>query len=70
LPRDKPITVVSILGDSESTSFAIEIYEFLKSNGFKMHQSGITQAIFSGVPQGLARQDKPDGTVQFTVGVP
>ena len=52
LPRDKEITVVGILGDTESCSFALQIQAFLKNDGF-MVKDGIAESVFAGLPRGL-----------------
>ncbi len=68
LPRDKPITVMAVMGDSEAISLAQEIAAFLKANGFPLTEDGgISQGIFSGPVKGLGVRD--DGkTRTFIVG--
>lgn len=69
LPRDKPITVIAVLGDGEAIQFAQEIHAFMKAQGFTMKEpNGISQSVFSGVVKGLVRQDKPDGGIDFIIG--
>ncbi len=53
LPRDKDLTIMALMGDSEGISLALQIHSFLKSNGFKMKEDGISQGVFSGVTRGL-----------------
>lgn len=53
LPRDKEITVESILGDSESGDLAVQIYNFLKANGFELKEKGISQGVFTPPVHGL-----------------
>jgi hypothetical protein len=66
LPRDKDITVMAILGDTESITFAQQIHSFLKDNGFKLKEpNGISQGVFTGAVHGL--QFNPD-TNTFVVG--
>jgi hypothetical protein len=57
-PRDKMIVVWSIAGDEESHSFAKEIFDFMRSNGFKLFGDGPTGNIFF----------KPLKGVMFTPG--
>lgn len=54
LPRDQEISVTAVLGDAEAADLAVQIYNFLKNNGFKMKGEGINQAIFTQVPHGLS----------------
>jgi hypothetical protein len=54
LPRDKDLTVTSILGDTETSDLAVQIWNFLKSNGFKMKEEGISQSVFVPTPHGLS----------------
>jgi len=71
LPRDKPITVIGLLGDSESVGFATEIHAFLKGNGYNMREpGGISQSVFTPLPKGLIRDDKPDGSIELIIGTP
>lgn len=67
LPRDKPITVLCLMGDAEGFRFAAEIHAFLKANGFKLTENGISQGVFNPPPKGLAINDKGDH-VDFIVG--
>jgi len=69
LSKEKPITVMGILGDSESCMFAEEIYAFLKANGFNMKElGGISQGLFMPTPRGLIVEPEGDGH-KFVVGV-
>lgn len=66
LPRDKDITVMAILGDTESITFAQQIHSFLKNNSFKLKEpSGISQGVFTSPVKGL--QFNPETDV-FIVG--
>ena len=68
VPRDKPITVVAIMGDGESIQFAMEILAYLKANGFKVTQDkNVDQALFTGPVKGQIVEPKGDG-LQFIVG--
>jgi len=53
LPRDKPIEITALLGDGEAISLATDIYAFLKANGFKMADTGISQGVFTGPVNGV-----------------
>jgi hypothetical protein len=67
LPKDKPIVVMAVSGDSEAMNFAQQIHEFMKQNGFKLQENGISQGFFSGPVKGLSVKD--DGpTRTFIVG--
>jgi hypothetical protein len=69
LSREKPITVMGIMGDTESCMFAEEIHAFLKANGFNMKGSGgISQGVFTRTPRGLIVEPEGDG-LKFVVGV-
>jgi hypothetical protein len=67
LPRDKPIIVVAIMGDSESLSFASEIYSFLKDSGFKMARDIVAQAAYVQPVKGLIVEDAGENR-RFIVG--
>ena len=45
LPRDKPVTVVAVMGDQEAFSFASQILNHLRANGYTV--SGVDQAVYS-----------------------
>jgi hypothetical protein len=69
LSKEKPITVMGILGDTESCMFAEEIHAFLKANGFNMREAnGISQGVFTSMPRGLIVEPEGDG-LKFVVGV-
>jgi hypothetical protein len=68
LPRDKPITVIAVMGDSEACLLAEQIHAFLKSNGFPLkEEGGISQGVFMPMPKGLSVNVKDDG-LEFVVG--
>lgn len=51
LPRDKPIDIVAVMGDSEALCLAIEVNAFLRANGFETpHPTNVSQAVFTDVP--------------------
>ncbi|MFZ8310592.1 hypothetical protein ACO1LC_14155, partial [Staphylococcus aureus] len=50
LPRDKPINITTLMGDTESIEFGLQIFKFLKDNGFPNVGDGISQSIFTGAP--------------------
>ena len=54
LPRDQKIAVMYVAGDDESAHLATQIFAFLKANGFKMKEDGISQGVFSPPLHGLA----------------
>ena len=69
MPKDKAITVMSVMGDAEAMQFAYEIHAFMKENGFTMKEpDGISQGVFSGPVKGLQRRDEPNGEITFIVG--
>ncbi|MCU1315946.1 MAG: hypothetical protein JWN63_1268 [Candidatus Acidoferrum typicum] len=67
LPRTKPITVMALMGDNESYRFAAEIHAFLKANGFKLAEDGISQGVLNPPPRGLSINDHGD-RMDFIVG--
>ncbi len=67
LPRDKPITVLAVMGDGEAAEFAVQLHAYLKAAGFQMASGGIAQSIFSQPPTNLAVHDEADG-LTFIVG--
>jgi hypothetical protein len=69
LPKDKPITVMALMGDGEGIQFAQQIHAFMKANGFMMKEpNGISQGVFTGAVKGLQRNNEPDGSITFIVG--
>jgi hypothetical protein len=69
LPKDKPITVMALMGDGEGIQFAHQIHAFMRANGFMMKEpDGISQGVFSGPIKGLQRRDEKDGSITFIVG--
>lgn len=67
VPRDKPITVMAILGDGESIQLALQIHAFLKANNFKLREDGISQGVFTSLVKGLIVQPDGDG-LKFIIG--
>jgi hypothetical protein len=67
LAKNKPIAVTAVLGDIESYRFAAEIHSFLKSNGFKMQEDGISQGVFMPPPRGVS-VNKDSDPIQIVVG--
>ena len=65
LPRDKELIVMAVLGDAEAGDLALQIHAFLKANGFKLKEDGISQGVFSPTPHGL--NFNPDNNT-FIVG--
>lgn len=65
LPKDKPVTVVAVMGDTEAFSFADEILKYLKENGFDAN--GVDQAVFIQPIKGLQVQHEKDKR-SFIVG--
>jgi hypothetical protein len=54
LARDKDITVMALMGDTESIDFAMQIHAFLKNNGFKLREpNGVSQGVFTQAQHGL-----------------
>jgi hypothetical protein len=54
LPRDKPITVMAVLGDVEAIQLAQQIHAFMKENSFVMAEAdGISQGVFTTPIKGL-----------------
>src|SRR5262249_31146447 len=48
IPKDKPIVVMAVMGDSEAINFALQIHTFLKENGFPLAEAdGISQGVFT-----------------------
>ncbi len=69
IPKDKPITVMAVMGDAEAIEFAQEIHSFLKDNGFDLkEQNGISQGVFSGPVKGVSLRKENDGSLTFIVG--
>ena len=46
IPTDKRVTVVAALGDAEAFGFANQIFQWMKSNGYR-DVCGVDQAVFS-----------------------
>ncbi len=68
IPKNKPITVMAVMGDAEAIEFAIEIHGFMKSNGFLMKEpDGVSQGVFTGPVKGIALQTRGD-EFTFVVG--
>lgn len=67
LPRDKPITVLGLLGDPESCLLAEQIHSYLKDNDFPLTEDGISQSVFSPTPKGLVVVPRGD-RLDFIVG--
>jgi hypothetical protein len=69
IPKDKPVTVMAIMGDAEAIEFAQEIHTYMKANGFTMREpNGISQGVFTGPVKGLQKRDESDGSITFIVG--
>jgi hypothetical protein len=69
IPKDKPITVMAIMGDAEAIEFAQEIHAFMKANGFEMKEpGGISQGVFTGAVKGVGLRKENDGGLTFIVG--
>jgi hypothetical protein len=69
VPKDRPITVMAVMGDAEAMQFALEIHSFMKESGFQMREpEGISQGVFTGPVKGLTKQDEADGGITFVVG--
>lgn len=74
-PRDKPISVWSVAGDEETHLLALEIFKFLRSNGFLLFGDGPNGNIFLRPPKGVRLVPGeqfnelyvglPDGSEQF-----
>ena len=62
VPKDKPVAITALLGDSEAIVFATDLFSFMKANGFKMAEDGISQGVFSGPVIGTNVQLGPDKT--------
>lgn len=70
LPRDKPITVIAVMGDSEACMFAEQIHAFLKAHNFNLAEpDGISQGMFTPMPKGLGLQKSGEDRLDFVVGV-
>ncbi|MDA4848241.1 hypothetical protein [Hoeflea poritis] len=50
LPKDRPIRVLGMNGDTESNNFAREIHDFLAGNGYEMDPSSPTWHSFFNPP--------------------
>jgi hypothetical protein len=62
VPKEKPVTITAVLGDGEAFAFATDLFSFMKANGFKMAENGISQAIFTAPVTGTSVQLAPDKT--------
>lgn len=67
IPRDKPITVVAVMGDGEAAEFALQLHGYLKAQGYTMAEAGISQAMYSTPPTNLNVQPSAGG-LEFVVG--
>jgi hypothetical protein len=64
IPKDRPITVMALMGDGEAIQLAQQIHEFMKANNFTMKEpGGISQGVFSGPVKGLQRRDESNGEI-------
>jgi hypothetical protein len=57
LSRTKPITITSLMNDSEAYRFAAEIRAFLAAEGFTFTGNEIPQGVFVPPPTGLTVSD-------------
>ena len=57
LPKDKPVTVTSVMGDGEAFQYANEIKSFLVADGYTV--DGVNQALYSEpkIGQGIVPGD-------------
>lgn len=62
IPRDKPIGVTAVLGDTEALALAGDIYAFLKTSGFNMEEDGVSQSIFTTPIKGVIVSLEPSKT--------
>ncbi len=63
--KNKTIDVVAVLGDQEAIQFATQIFDYLKSHGYKT--SGVSQAVFTGPVMGQSINVESD-PVKITIG--
>ena len=69
IPKDKPITVMAVMGDGEAIQFALEIHAFMKANGYTMKEAdGISQGVFTGAVKGVGLRPESNGDLTFIVG--
>jgi hypothetical protein len=62
VPKDKPVSIMAVLGDSEAVIFATDIFSFMNANGFKMSDGGISQGVFTAPVTGTQVQLADDKT--------
>jgi hypothetical protein len=55
------------MGDAEAYRFAAEIHTFMKANGFKLTEEGVSQGVYMPPPVGLAVNETADH-IDFIVG--
>ncbi len=67
VPKDKPIIVTALLGDSEAVNFAYELQSYLKNNGYKLKEDSIDQSVFTASVKGIILRDDGE-TRTFIVG--
>ena len=70
LPRDRKISFIATMGDTETIEFRNQITEFMRSNGFKFDDRDIAHAVWSKPFHGVKLVDRPDGSIQLQIGPP
>lgn len=69
LPRDKPVKVMAVLGDAETSQFGLEIHAFLKANKFALSEpDGISHGMFTVPQKGLTLETGHKDEYLFVVG--
>ncbi len=68
IPRDKEITVMAMLGDAESYRFASGVHQFMKSNGYRMREEGISQGVYTPPPVGISVDTRESAHWTIVVG--
>lgn len=63
LPKDKPLTVMALMGNSSSIDLALQVHKYLGDQGFKMKENGISQGVFSSMPKGISYNEHDNSVV-------
>jgi len=70
MPKARGDLITCVLGDPDSTKFALSLVSAFRSAGWNLPGSGYNQAVFSGNPIGVivklnSRESKPAGLSEF-----
>ncbi|WP_133170169.1 hypothetical protein [Kumtagia ephedrae] len=67
LPKDRPVSVMGMNGNTESMTFANEIYAFLNANGYEMKADTATWHMFFNPPVGNVNISQHDNGAEWAI---